>query len=230
MTKNNSRQVSKVAALIFAIAGVFASQAVAPAARAGDDNGNTLVKVLGTFVMPQSDLKNGGGGVLHVSQAEIPTLSIAYFLTDSLAVETICCFTEHTITNRVPGLLGLGAGAAIADTWIFPPTLSLQYHHRMGAFKPYVGVGVSYFSFFGETGYTPAGAVDLKSDWGLALGGGLDVALGGGWQLSIDAKKILDLESKIYVNDTYIDTAELDPWLISVGVGYRFNVGDLFGR
>jgi len=206
------------------------AQGITHGARAGDDKGNTLVKVLGTFVMPQSDLKNNGGSVLHVTQAELPSLSIAYFLTDNLAVETICCFSEHSINNRVPGLLGLGAGATIADTWIFPPTLSLQYHHRMGAFKPYVGVGISYFAFFGETGYSPVGPIDLKNDWGLALGGGLDVALGGGWQLSFDVKKILDLETKIYAGGNYVDTAELDPWLISVGVGYRFNIGDLFGH
>jgi len=225
VNQNKTRRVSRIAAVLIAFIAAFAMQGTVSSVQAGDNQGNTLIKVLGTFVVPSSDLKNNGSGI-HVTNAEIPTLSIAYFLTNSLALETICCFTAHSIDDH--GLLG-NTGAKIADTWIFPPTLSLQYHHQMGAFKPYVGVGVSYFAFFGETSYQGT-HIDLKNDWGFALGGGLDVALGGGWQLSVDAKKILDLDTKIYNNGTYVDTAELDPWLISVGVGYRFNIGDLFAR
>lgn len=209
---------------------LFAAQAGTSPALAGDNTGNTMVKLFGSFVLPDSDLKKNGSGVIDVTDETVPTVSIAYFLTNNLALEAICCFTEHSIYNQVPGLLGLGAGSKIASTWILPATLSLQYHRQMGAFKPYVGVGVSYFSFFSETDFTPAGSVDLKDDWGLALGGGVDVALGGGWQLSVDAKKILDMDTKIYVGGKYLDTAELDPWIVSVGVGYRFNFQDLLGH
>jgi outer membrane protein len=217
--------------LAFALAALAAAP-TAPRALAGDNSGDTLIKVLGTEVLPGSDLKSSGDGVIDVSANVVPTLSIAYFLTKNIAVEAICCFTQHTISDRVGAFNGLGGGgpgSKVADVWIFPPTVSLQYHLPIGAFKPYVSVGASYMAFFDETSYLPGHDVDLKGDWGLSLGGGLDVGLGGGWQLSVDVKKILDLDSRIYVDGGYLDTVKLDPWLISVGVGYRFNLSDLLG-
>jgi len=194
---------------------LLAFQGASPAL-AGDNKGNTLVKVLGTYVVPGSDLKGSSGLTIDVEDNAVPTLSIAYFLTNNLAIETICCFTSHSIYNQA-------TGTKISDVWIFPPTLSLQYHQQIGAFKPYVGVGVNYMAMFDES--NPA--IDLKNDWGLALGGGVDVALGGGWQLSFDVKKIIGMDSDIHAGGVYLDTVELDPWLISVGVGYRFNIQDL---
>jgi len=200
--------------------------AVAPA-HAGDNSGNTLIKVLGTEVLTGSHLKGAGDDVIDVSSNTVPTLSIAYFLTENIAVEAICCFTEHSISDRAGAFTG--PGAKIADVWVFPPTVSLQYHLPIGAFKPYVSVGASYLVFFDEKSFIGAN-VDLENDWGLSLGGGLDVSLGNGWQLSFDVKKIVSLDSKIYAGGSYVDTVELDPWLISVGVGYRFNIADLLGH
>lgn len=195
----------------------------ASSAMAGDNKGNTLIKVLGTYVLPNSDLKGVSGLTIDVEEQAVPTLSIAYFLTNNLAIETICCFTSHSIYGTNAGL----NGQKISDVWIFPPTLSLQYHQQIGAFKPYVGVGVNYMAIFDETDHQGLGGVDLKNDWGLALGGGVDVALGGGWQLSVDVKKIIGIDSDIHAGGVYLDTVELDPWLVSVGVGYRFNFQDL---
>lgn len=237
MSENNEQSVHRVARvrtawlrpwlMVLAVAASFATQAPSRAL-AGDNAGDTLIKILGTEVLPGSDLTNLGGGIIDVSDEVVPTLSIAYFLTQNIAIETICCFTEHTISDRVGALTG--PGSKIADVWIFPPTVSLQYHMPIGAFKPYLGVGVSYMAFFDEKSYLPGTDVDLKGDWGFALGGGLDVGLGGGWQLSVDVKKILNLDSDIYANGTYLDTVELDPWLVSVGVGYRFNISDLLAH
>lgn len=230
MTKEKNRCVSRFVAAVLGLASILAFQGTATTASAGDNSGNTMIKVMGTVVAPDSGLEAGGDDVLHVSSTDVPTLWITYFLTKNIALETFCCVTQPSISNRVPGLLGLGAGSDIADTWILPPALSLQYHAQMGAFKPYVGVGVMYFHFFDETSYTPVGAIDLKDDWALLLGAGVDVAVGGGWQLSLDIKKAVGAETKIYAGGAYIDTAELNPWLIGVGVGYRFNIGDLFGH
>ncbi|MGE0024513.1 MAG: OmpW family protein, partial [Hyphomicrobium sp.] len=192
-----------LAAPLMAIA--LALPAASPAL-AGDNQGNTLIKVLGTYVLPESDLKGASGLTIDVEERAVPTLSIAYFLTNNIAVETICCFTSHSIFNQANG-------AKISDVWIFPPTLSLQYHQQLGAFKPYVGVGVNYMAIFDESGP----GIDLKNDWGLALGGGVDVALGGGWQLSFDVKKIIGIDSDIHAGGAYLDTVELDPWMVSVG-------------
>ncbi len=192
----------------------------------GSNTGNVEVKVLGTVVAPESDLKHGGDNQIHVGDSYIPSLSLSYFLTDHWALEAICCFSKNTISNR--RLLGV-SHQKIATTWIFPPTVSLQYHQQIGRFRPYAGVGLSYLAFFDEKSYAVPG-IDLKNAWGVTVGGGMDVALGKGWQLSFDVKKVLALNSDLYAGKTYVDTVELDPWLISAGVGYRFNFSDLFKR
>lgn len=43
------------------------------------------------------------------------------------------------------------------------------------------------------------------------------------WHLNVDLKKIF-LDTKINVNSgaIIVDDADIDPWIIGVGVGYRF--------
>lgn len=234
--------------------------AVGPVA-AGSPDGNIEIKLLGTVVAPQEkigawnssnaavqNLLNGAGGFdktgASVDNALIPSLSITYFFTKNLALETICCFTHHSVNvkgNGVLGANGLNQSGKVTDTWIFPPTLMLQYHFTgLGAIRPYVGVGASYFHFFKEkNGVLNSDSVSLKDDLGLVVGGGLDISLGGGWHLSADVKKYF-IETEVRVTnarlngvglvDSISTKADLDPWVISAGIGYRFNWEDLFGH
>ena len=62
-----------------------------------------------------------------------------------MAVELFCCFA-----NLDADLAGAGN---VADFWVFPPALTLQYHFdSMGGFKPYVGAGIQYILPFDEEG------------------------------------------------------------------------------
>ena len=68
----------------------------------------------------------------------IPALTLSYFLSPNLAVELFCCFAKHEIDGKGT-IANLGE---IADTWIFPPALTLQYHFTsLGRLEPYVGAG-----------------------------------------------------------------------------------------
>jgi outer membrane protein len=211
-------------------------------ALAGGEDGNFMVRVLGTVVHPDTDATvSTGGAVLagadaDVSTEVVPALTLTYFLTKNVAVELFCCFARH----EVEGEGSLSALGEIADTWIFPPALTLQYHFdRWGSFKPYVGAGLQYINFFSEgTGDNRLGATDVEIDdaVGFTLQAGVDVALGNGWYLNADVKKTwLDTEVTWHNNallagaDVRADV-DIDPWLFSVGLGYRFDLADLFGR
>jgi len=124
----------------------------------------------------------------------------------------------------------------IADTWIFPPALTLQYHiNGMGAFKPYVGVGLQYINFF-DTGagdnLLGAQKVSIDDAVGFTLQAGLDISLGDGWYLNADVKKTWLDTTVTWRNNAalgglnVVGDADLDPWIFSGGLGYRFN---LFG-
>ena len=225
----------------WSLAAIFATSLTmmsGPPAMAGDTTGNFMVRVLGTVVDPDTKATvSAGGAVLPGADADastevIPALTLTYFLNKNWAVELLCCFAKHQVDGE--GVLApLGE---IADTWIFPPAVTLQYHFdNMGGFKPYVGAGLQYIHFFGEgTGDNVLGAtsVDIDDAVGFTLQAGVDVSLGDGWYLNADVKKTwLDTEVTWHLGGADVKgDVDLDPWIFSAGLGYRFNLEDIFGR
>ncbi len=70
---------------------------------------------------------------------------MTYFLNKNLALELFCCFAKLEADQSALG--------HVADLWVFPPALTLQYHFdSMGGFKPYVGAGIQYIAPFDEKG------------------------------------------------------------------------------
>ena len=206
-------------------------------AAAGSDDGKFQIRVLGTVVDPDTDatVKAGGatipGADADVSTEVIPALTLGYYFTPNLAVELFCCFAKHEIdgkgthrqSRRDRRYLDLPAGAHAA--------ISL---HRSGHLEPYVGAGVQYINFFDTgTGDNMLGAakVDIDDAWGFTLQAGVDVGLGNGWSLNLDVKKTwLDTTVTWHNNDALggvnvVGDADIDPWIFSAGLGYRFNLG-----
>jgi outer membrane protein len=205
-------------------------------ALAGDDHGNFMIRGLVTVVEPDTDATvRAGGAVIPGANAEastevIPATTLTYFFNDNLAVELFCCFAKHEIDGK-GAIAGLGE---IADTWIFPPALTAQYHFNSGGrFKPYVGAGLQYIAFFDEgVGQNRLNATKVNIDDGLGftLQAGLDLSIGNGWYLNADVKKTW-LDTEINWNGTGVRAdADLDPWIFSAGFGYRFNLSDVFGH
>jgi outer membrane protein len=200
-----------------AVSGALASAAVP--AQAGDYAGDMLVRVQGTYVDPSND------GALTVDDEFIPTLTLTYFLNKNIAVELFCCFA-----NVEANLTGAGN---VADFWVFPPALTLQYHFdSMGGFKPYVGAGLQYILPFSEDGkgILTGDSVNVDDALGFTLQAGVDIEIGQGWYLNADVKKTWiehDVQVRGLTNADF--NVDLDPWIFSVGLGYRFNLSDVFG-
>ncbi len=199
---------------------------------AGDYNGNFMARIGATVVDPDTDFDvftpaPVPGSPAEVSTEVIPSLTLTYFFNQNLALELFCCFAKH----EAKGKGALAALPDLGDTWIFPPALTLQYHfNNMGGIKPYVGAGVQYINFFNEgSASSLAGAkLDIDDAFGFTLQAGVDVPLGDGWYLNGDVKKTwLETDAK-WSNGVTADF-DLDPWIFTVGVGYRFNLSDLVG-
>lgn len=206
------------------------------AATAGDEHGNFMIRGLVTGVLPDTDAAVFSGAAripganAEVSDEVIPATTLTYFFNDNLAVELFCCFAKHEV-DGTGAIAGLGD---IADTWIFPPALTAQYHFNTdGKFKPYVGAGLQYIVFFNEdTGSNALGAtsVDIDDAVGFTLQAGLDISMGNGWSLNADVKKTW-LDTEVHWNGTGVRAdVDLDPWIVSAGFGYRFNLSDIFGH
>jgi outer membrane protein len=227
---------------LLALTVALSAIALAEPATAGSDDGKFGIKVLGTVVDPDTDATVRAGGAVipgadaDVSTEVIPALTLDYYFTNNISAELFCCFAKHSIDGK-GAIANLGE---IADTWIFPPALTLQYHFTgMGKWQPYVGAGVQYINFFDTgTGINRLGASSVSIDdaWGFTLQGGIDIGLGKGWSLNLDVKKTwLDTTVTWHNNAALgglnvVGDAQLDPWIFSAGVGYRFNLGDIFGH
>lgn len=233
------------------IAALALALGAAQAAHAQDYTGNFMVRVLGTYVvsqdklnsltsvsgLPVTDLKAAGFDA-KVSDQAIPAATLTYFLSRNLSMELFCCFTRHHVDLKAPPAFAALSGK-VADSWMFPPALTLQYHFDgLGAFKPYLGVGAQWIHFFNEgTGNNSlrASKVSISDAFGVTLQAGLDVAIGNGWYLNADVKKTWLDTTATWTNSgvtggNIVAKVDVDPLIVSAGLGYRFNLGDIFNR
>lgn len=205
-------------------------------AAAGSESGNFLVRVQGTVLDPDSSADvftpagRLAGADAEVDTEVLPTLTLTYFLNKNLALELFCCFAKLEAEGK-----GILDGHDLGDFWVFPPALTLQYHFdNFGAFKPYLGAGVQYIHFFNEgrsAATSPLGGarIDLDDALGFTLQAGVDVSLGGGWYLNADIKKTWIETDASWQGTGITADVDVDPWIYSVGLGYRFNLEDVFG-
>jgi outer membrane protein len=186
------------------------------------------------------------GNPLAVSKTVIPEIDISYFFTPNIALELILAVSPHKITGQ-----GQLAGLDIAQTWLLPPTLTLQYHFtNFGAFKPYIGGGVNYTIFFNNSGSNIPAVVPLTALVGVPLTVtslnpknsfapvaqiGFDYMLTKNVGVNFDVKKLWlrpDWNGTIAVGGILAPVlpqplvmtgkVNLDPWLIGGGVTYKF--------
>ena len=179
--------------------------------------GDIFVRLRGEAVIPQVSSTSNTGNPLSVSKTGIPELDISYFLTKNIAIEAICCVSKHEIDAAGVGKVG--------ETWMFPPTLLLQYHFDLGRLKPYVGAGANYTVFFDKTPAAGFSNLKLGDAWGEAVQAGLDYQVSGNWFANLDFKKLW-LRTSYSVNDGAAHGhVDLDPIIAGAGIGYRFGGG-----
>lgn len=207
----------------------------APAA-AQDRAGSIQIKGFVTGVLPDGEIDevitDGIGlpanGDTRATDTVVPTVAVEYFVSDNFSIETICCITPHDVRGT-----GDLAGAELIDNAIIlPATVTAKLHFDLGSgFKPYVGAGPAYFFIFSEdvgadAADLGASDVDLSDELGLALQAGVDIALSdSGLGLSFDAKRyFIGTTATFRAGDTVAlqTDHDLDPWVISGGLTYRF--------
>lgn len=196
---------------------VVALALVAPAAQAqGSDTGSWLVRVRALNL--DSANKDTTGLNLSVNDKTFAEVDISYFFTPNFAAELVLTYPQkHTLYSN---------GNKIGTLKHLPPTLLAQYHLTgLGGFKPYVGVGLNATNF-SDVKFEPAVVAALspnvkRMSYGAAMQVGADLAIGGGWVLNLDVKKV-QIKTDVYAGTAKAGTFTIDPLLVSVGVGLRF--------
>ena len=155
----------------------------------------------------------GASDRLTVSDKTIPEVDISYYFTPNWSAELILTYPQkHDVMLD---------GANIGTFKHLPPTLTAQYHFLPDAqFSPYLGVGVNYTRISNVNLLN--GAADLEKDsFGFAVQAGVDFKLDKNWSLNLDVKKV-QIRSDVISGGAKISAVKVDPWLVGVGVGYRF--------
>ncbi len=105
-----------------------------------------------------------------------------------------------------------------------PPVLALQYHFAPGeTIDPYVGAGLNFTLIYGSDLKVANVPLALEhSSLGVAGQVGADINLGNSVYLNVDVKKVTLRSDVSVMGGAKLTTAKLDPWLLSVGIGWRF--------
>ncbi len=210
--------------------------------------GDVVVRLRATNISPnedsnlfkETDKSTGLGGVLYgssgaelnVSSETIPELDITYYWTNNFATELVLALgSKHDVS--ITGMNGGAANPDLGEINILPPTLLGQWHFNPEqTFDPYVGVGLSYIRAM-DNGLkeknTPIAIRVDKDSFAPVLQFGMDYNINNKWLLNLDVKRFwynTDVEGNAgaatggkYVK---IDDLDVDPWVTSIGVGYRF--------
>lgn len=152
-----------------------------------------------------------------VGDSVTPEFDVTYFFTDHIAAELIAATAQHEVS---------AGGLDLGETFILPPTLTLQYHFTPDQkFSPYVGAGLNYSLFYGEDSGTGFNDLEVEGGLGFALQAGFDYWINENWGLNLDAKYIdLDIDAAVTLNNSRLraNDVELDPVILGAGVAYRF--------
>jgi outer membrane protein len=178
--------------------------------------GDWILRGSGTFVDPQSDnlTLDGGAGEVQVDDAWGFTFDVTYMFRDHWGVELLGAYPfTHDIDIDTPtGTVALG------EVKQLPPVLSLQYHFLPEArFRPYVGVGANYTFFF----YEKPSSLEIDDSFGWEGQVGADIGLTDNWLLNLSVRYI-DITPDAELGGVDIGEVEVNPWVYSIGVGYRF--------
>ena len=179
--------------------------------------GSWLVRVRAVNLDPanKSDPIGGTGASdrLTINSKVIPELDISYFFTPNWATELVLTYPQKQKVSL--------DGAKIGTFKHLPPTLTLQYHFTPEkTISPYVGAGINYTRISSVDILNGAARLE-KSSVGLALQAGVDFKIDKNWSINLDVKKV-QIRSDVNTAAGQLSAVKIDPWLVGVGVGYRF--------
>jgi outer membrane protein len=216
-------RIAKILAVAVSATLILGSAALDAAAQDGKTAGDFMVRgrLIGLIPDESSTVSTIGGDV-DASNEWTGEVDFSYFLTDNIAAELIAATTKHQM-----GVNGSSAGNVdLGNVWLLPPTLTLQYHFApKSTISPYIGAGVTYAVFYNKDVASGLRSVKYDNAWGYALQAGVDYSLGGNWYFNADVKKIfLNTDVTVVTNAGAVirADADLDPWVVGVGFGYKF--------
>jgi outer membrane protein len=168
------------------------------------------------------------GTGLDIGSAVSLDLHLSHRIYDDWALELALTGAEHGLETEGGSDGGLDAG----DIWMAPVTVTLQYHFPLPSrYRPYVGGGVAYTSFFeyslsDDLASLGVGSLEVSDEVGLVVQAGVSYEVGDRWFANLDLRYLRvpgDAELRL-ASGSVFDTISFspDPWLVGLGAGFIF--------
>jgi outer membrane protein len=213
----------RIKTLVAAMAAVVSLVPIAAQAQAAAEN-PWMVRVRAVDLLFQNGQSGGNGSVqslnIKAQNQWIPEFDVTYFFTKNIAAELVLTYPQQVNITSGSGNTNVGKIAAL------PPSLLAQYHFTdLGAFKPYVGLGVNYTIFGNRQNFPALGNSVTVNQSSLGVVGqiGMDYMFDKNWGMNLDLKyATMSTEVKTVAGGTNLGTLTLNPWMPAVGVTYKF--------
>ena len=213
MTQQKTLSIAILTSLGMAMgAASFSTQAI--------QEGDMFMRFTATQVSPSSNSTGFSNVPAVVAEADDSTnlgFTFVYMMSNNLGLEVLAALPfEHDITAD---------GTKVGSTKQLPPTFSLQYYFNpQSKLRPYIGAGLNYTTFFDSSLDEAVGVgtdLSLDDSFGLAAQLGVDYDINEKWFLSADIRYI-SIQTTAKNNVLGSADVDINPTVISVGVGYKF--------
>jgi outer membrane protein len=218
---NKRETIMRIKSLVAAMAAVASLAPIAAQAQAQTEENPWMVRVRAVDLLFQNG-QNSTVADLNVKAKNqvIPEFDVSYFFTKNIAAELVLTWPQQVNITAGPGNTNIGKISAL------PPSLLAQYHFTdLGAFKPYVGLGVNY-TIFGNRQNFPALGNSVQVDQnsvGVVGQIGADYMFDKNWGLNLDVKyATMSTNVTTVQGGTNLGKLTLNPWMPAVGVTYKF--------
>ena len=209
--------------LVLGALGVAVALAVtAPRPVAGQDFDRVMVRthVSAIFLDAKSAPPTGVAGLdLDVGNTVTVGADLTVFATPNLAFNLLAAFISPEVKSG-PGGLDKSLGSVDA----LPPALTVQYHFLPdGKFRPYLGVGGSWVTFFNQSGDLANLNVDISDAFGVVGQGGFNAYVTDHLAVMLDFRWVEILNKPdVTVDGTLADKLDFRHYILSGGVGFTF--------
>lgn len=213
----------RIKTLVAAMAVVASLAPIAAQAQAAAEN-PWMIRVRAVDLLFQNGQSGGNGSVqalnIKAQNQWIPEVDVSYFFTKNIAAELVLTYPQQVNITAGSGNTNVGKITAL------PPSLLAQYHFTdLGAFKPYVGLGVNYTIFGNRQNFPALGNSVTVNQSSIGVVGqiGMDYMFDKNWGMNVDLKyATMSTEVKTVSGGTNLGTLTLNPWMPAVGVTYKF--------
>jgi outer membrane protein len=186
------------------------------------EGGDWFTRVRALYIWPNDSSSSFGlipdsGISIHPSWTG--ELDVSYMFTKNLSLELMLTTCRNTLVG-----INVLRGIDIGTSWLFPPTLSLQWRFIPSYFlQPYLGLGANYSLFYGEDCSLTNTTMTLSHSWSPVLQFGLDLFFYKNWLWNLDVKYI-SIDTTVQLTGLVPATVQLNmnPWFFGGGIGYKW--------